>query len=108
LNEFGNNLSGGQKQRIGLARAFYGHPKLLILDESTSSVDSNSENQILRNLKEHFSTSTIIFVTHRMAVAEASDRVIYLRNGKIEADGKLEEITSKISETHIRSVLSDI
>jgi ABC-type glutathione transport system ATPase component len=43
-----------------------------------------------------------------MAVAEASDRVIYLRNGKIEADGKFEEITSKISEAHIRSVLSDI
>jgi len=108
LNESGNNLSGGQKQRIGLARAFYGHPRLLILDESTSSIDLSSETEIISNLKKYFSTTTIIFVTHRMAVAKASDRVVYLENGRIVADGKFEDVISKISETHINSVLKDI
>ena len=103
LNESGNNLSGGQRQRIGIARALYTNPKLLILDEATSAVDSKSEESIVLNIRKHYASTTIIFITHRLSVAKASDYVIYLNKGHLKTFGAFSEIEADLLKFHFQS-----
>ncbi len=83
VGELGNKISGGQKQRIGIARALYGRPKLLILDEATNSLDQETENKILEELKILKGKITIILVTHRVSTLVFSDKVFEIKHGKI-------------------------
>lgn len=82
MNEFiyenGKNLSGGQRQRIGIARALYTQPELLLLDESTSSLDSESELEILNSLKLLKGKMTLVSVTHKLASISAADKILYI------------------------------
>jgi ATP-binding cassette subfamily B protein len=87
VGERGVTLSGGQKQRISIARALLTKPKILIFDDSLSAVDSNTESNILRNLRLHSYSSSVIFITHRVSTAKKSDKIIILNNGKIEEQG---------------------
>ena len=91
LYENGKNLSGGQRQRIGIARALYSDPKLILLDESTSSLDADSELEVLNWIKSLKGKKTIISVTHKLSTVRDADKVLYL-----EADnyifGTFEEI----------------
>ena len=75
--ENGRNLSGGQRQRIGIARALYSDPKLLLLDESTSSLDTQAENEILDALLKFKGQKTIICVTHRISTMRDVDKILY-------------------------------
>ena len=84
--EVGNDglrLSGGEKQRIALARAIYRNPNIYFMDESTSALDSNTEQKIINNMKEDFSSKTIILIAHRKTTIDACDKIINLKNGNI-------------------------
>jgi ABC-type multidrug transport system fused ATPase/permease subunit len=94
--EGGKNLSGGQKQRIGVARALISSPKLLILDEATSSLDSQTESEISKVLANLPGNLTLISIAHRLSTIKTADRVIYLDQGKITALGTFEEVRSQV------------
>jgi ABC-type multidrug transport system fused ATPase/permease subunit len=82
----GNNgmrLSGGEKQRVALARAIYRNPNIYFMDESTSALDANTEQKIIKNMKENFSQKTIILIAHRKTTIDACDKIINLKNGYI-------------------------
>ncbi|MGR6870711.1 type I secretion system permease/ATPase [Pseudomonas sp. HK3] len=86
LGDNGSGLSGGEQQRIGFARALYGSPKLLILDEPNSNLDDAGEAALmlaLKTLKQ--SKTTVVLVTHRRAVLNAMDRILILDNGMVKA-----------------------
>ena len=84
LGENGVRLSGGQRQRIALARAFYFDRRILILDEATSSLDNNTEAQIIDYLKSLRNKITIISITHRAKSLEHCDRVLNIEHGELK------------------------
>ena len=81
VGEEGINLSGGQKQLVALARALYRQPQLLLLDEATSAMDSKTESFVLNLLQNLKSSTGILMVTHRNAIAQQADKVYRLENG---------------------------
>lgn len=87
ISERGTSLSGGQKQRIMLARALAINPKILLLDDFTARVDTNTEMKILKNLRENYPGITLISVTQKIATAENFDQIIVLMEGEIVATG---------------------
>lgn len=95
LERGGGNLSGGQKQRLCLARALLRRPKILILDDSTSAVDTETEKAIRENLRQLLVGTTVFIVTQRVYTMQAADRVIVLEDGEIDAMGKPSELIEK-------------
>jgi ATP-binding cassette subfamily B protein len=87
VGERGVTLSGGQRQRIALARAFLTNPRILILDDSTSAVDSFTEDQIQRAIRHAAEDRTTFLITHRLSQIRWADRVVVLRKGRLEAVG---------------------
>jgi ATP-binding cassette subfamily C protein len=87
-----DSLSGGQLQRIGLARALYSNPKLLVLDEATSSLDAESESVISETLQNLKGKCTTVVIAHRLATIQNADRVFVLENGQITASGKFSDL----------------
>ncbi len=87
LGERGITLSGGQKQRVSIARAIIKDPKILLLDDSLSAVDTETEEQILNNLLEFCKDKTTIIVTHRVSSAKNADKIIILEDGQIIQQG---------------------
>lgn len=92
LGQRGINLSGGQKQRIAIARALIMKPKILILDDSTSSVDVNTESRIQDSLKELMKNHTSFIVAQRISTVMDADKIIVLDRGRIEAMGTHKEL----------------
>jgi ATP-binding cassette subfamily B protein len=90
----GCQLSGGQRQRLAIARALLQKPRILILDEGTSCLDSASETQILRNIRDYLSTSTLIVVSHRASTLSAFNRILVLSDGRIVDDLSLDAMFS--------------
>ena len=80
-------MSGGQKQRIALARALFKNPPLLILDDSFSNLDSEMEEELLRNLKIHFKDTTKIIISHRLSTILNAENIIVMEDGKISEQG---------------------
>ena len=95
LGRGGINLSGGQKQRICIARALLRKPKILILDDSTSAVDSDTEQKIRTNLNTTLRDTTVLIITQRINTMQSADRVIVLEDGEIDAVGKPSELMEK-------------
>lgn len=95
LGERGITLSGGQKQRTSLARALAIDPKILILDDSFSAVDTNTEEEILKNLKEFMKERTSIIISHRISTVKDADKIMVLHEGKIVEEGTHLELISK-------------
>jgi ATP-binding cassette subfamily B protein len=91
----GMSISGGQKQRLALARALVGKPRVLILDDCTSALDSDTENALWEQLGEVMPDMTIILITHRPDVLEAADNIIVLENGKRIESGNHHELMQK-------------
>jgi ABC-type bacteriocin/lantibiotic exporter with double-glycine peptidase domain len=89
LLEFGKTISGGQRQRIALARALYRNPKLLILDEATSSLDITTEKEISTIIDNLRNVMTIIAIAHRLSTLKTCDKIIYMDQGKIIDIGSL-------------------
>lgn len=92
LGERGITLSGGQKQRTSIARAIYKEPKILILDDSLSAVDTNTEAEILKELKNVMKDRTSIIISHRISTLQNADNIIVLDNGIIKEQGTHTEL----------------
>ena len=92
LDQGGTNVSGGQKQRLTIARALLKKPKILILDDSTSAVDTKTDAYIRRALAEEIPDTTKIIVSQRISSIEDADRIIVLNEGKIDGIGSHEEL----------------
>ncbi|MEQ8348158.1 MAG: type I secretion system permease/ATPase [Sneathiellaceae bacterium] len=93
----GTRLSGGQRQRIALARAVFGHPRLVILDEPNSNLDSEGEaalSQMLRVLKER--GTTVVIISHRPHVLGMVDNILIIRDGQVEALGKAKDVVPRL------------
>ncbi len=95
LGEKGVNLSGGQKQRISIARALYKDAPLLILDDSLSAVDTNTENNILKVLYEKINFKTVIMISHRISSIKNCDQIFVMDEGEIKETGTHQELLEK-------------
>ncbi|OHV46426.1 ABC transporter permease [Parafrankia colletiae] len=95
VGERGTTLSGGQRQRIGLARALVRQPRMLILDDATSSVDPRIEASILADLRQRAGASTVVIVAYRRSTVELADEVVFLANGRVAAQGTHAELLGR-------------
>ena len=95
VGERGVGLSGGQLQRLCIARALYHDPRLLIFDEATSALDTQSEGNILRNMKDILTGRTAVVIAHRLSTIMSADKILVLYNGSVVEEGKHEELVDK-------------
>ena len=95
VGERGVTLSGGQRQRIAIARAFLADPRILVLDDSTSAIDSATEDQIQRALRNILHGRTTFIITHRLSQIRWADRILVLRGGALEDQGTHEELMAR-------------
>jgi len=99
IGDEGVVLSGGQRQRLGLARAIYGHPKLLVLDEPNSSLDEAGEKSLLNLLMQLKAEKvTIVAITHRTTLLPAADKVLMLNDGQVGAFGPRDEVLAALKK----------
>lgn len=96
ISDMGTNLSGGQVQRIGIARALLASPKILIMDEATSSLDGETEAAIGRLVNKLSSDVTVLVVAHRLSTIRNAKRVIYLDRGEILSDGSISHVRREV------------
>jgi ABC-type protease/lipase transport system fused ATPase/permease subunit len=108
VDEGGSGLSGGQRQRIGLARALYGSPGLIVLDEPNAHLDGDGEQALakaLRQLKRD--GATIVLIAHRLNPIAQVDRVLVLNKGELQLDGPRIEIFKQVRQQVIRHVAEE-
>ena len=98
VGERGGKLSGGQRQRIGIARAMFTKPQLLVLDEATSSLDGQTESEISEAIQALKGKVTLVLIAHRLSTVQKADRVVYLKAGKIIAQGNFEEVRKAVPD----------
>jgi len=98
ISERGTNLSGGQRQRLGIARALYSKPKILILDEATSSLDGQVEEDITLAISKSLSDTIRIVIAHRLSTVRFADKVIYISGGRIIASGSFNDVRAKVPD----------
>ena len=94
VGERGLKLSGGEKQRVAIARAVLKSPKIIIFDEVTSSLDSNSENKILQSMKEVSKNITSLIIAHRLSTIKDADNIYVLNEGQIIESGNHDYLLS--------------
>jgi ABC-type multidrug transport system fused ATPase/permease subunit len=98
IGDDGGKLSGGQRQRIGIARALLTNPKILVMDEATSSLDAQTEDNIAKAVNRAKENSLVIVVAHRLATVRRADLVIYLENGQVRAQGSFDEVRKLVPD----------
>ena len=95
IGERGMKLSGGQKQRISIARAILANPRIIILDEATSNLDTESESYIQRSLQTLIKDRTTFVIAHRLSTIQKADQILVIEQGKIVETGKHDELIAK-------------
>lgn len=98
VGERGVTLSGGQRQRVAIARAFLTNPRILILDDSTSAIDSATEDQIQQAMRRISRQRTTFLITHRLSQIRWADRILVLRRGELVDQGKHEELLARSAD----------
>ena len=98
IGERGTRLSGGQKQRLGIARALFTKPKLIVLDEATSSLDGSTEADISSAIHNLRGSVTVVMIAHRLSTVKSSDQLIYLSNGKLVSQGSFEQVRLEVPD----------
>ena len=98
VGEDGIRLSGGQRQRLGIARALLSKPKLLVLDEATSSLDGETEMEISESIQDLKGDVTIIMIAHRLSTVRKADKVIYLNEGKVISVGSFQQVRASVPD----------
>lgn len=96
VGENGVNLSGGQRQRLGIARALYTKPKILFLDEATSSLDAISEQGFAKALKILRETTTVVLIAHRLSLLQYVEKIVYISEGKLLYQGSYNEVLDHV------------
>lgn len=103
VGERGARISGGQRQRLGIARAMFTQPKLLVLDEATSSLDGESEASISEAIQALRGTTTVVVIAHRLSTIRNADVVVYIADGKMLAIGTFEEVRRNVSDFDLQA-----
>jgi ABC-type multidrug transport system fused ATPase/permease subunit len=98
VGENGTKISGGQRQRLGIARAMFTKPKLLVLDEATSSLDGQTESDISSSLAKLHGEVTLVMIAHRLSTIREAGEVIYMDNGKIVARGTFDQVRNQVPD----------
>ena len=110
VGERGITFSGGQKQRCSLARALAIDPRILILDDSFSAIDTHTEEEILINLKEFMRGRTSIIISHRISTVKDADNIIVLSKGTIAEEGRHDDLVSLggiYADLHYKQLLEE-
>ena len=94
VGDRGVRMSGGQRQRLAIARAFYQNPRILVLDEATSSLDSVSENEVQQAFAHLRGNVTLLVIAHRLSTVRQCDQIIYMERGRVAARGTYDELLS--------------
>ena len=92
----GEHLSGGERQAVGLARAILQNPSVLLFDEPTSAMDNSAEDHLIKELPAFLADKTVLIATHRMQLLKLVDRIIWMDNGRVMADGPKNEVLSSL------------
>jgi ABC-type multidrug transport system fused ATPase/permease subunit len=108
IGERGVRLSGGQRQRVGLARALFTRPKLLVLDEATSSIDTETEHAITEALTSLAGETTIVTIAHRLSTVRRADQVVYLEAGRIISVGAFDEVRLEVPQFERQAQLAGL
>jgi ABC-type multidrug transport system fused ATPase/permease subunit len=98
VGERGTKISGGQRQRLGIARAMFTQPKLLVLDDATSSLDGQTESDISDAIQNLKGSVTVVLIAHRLSTVRKADTVIYMDQGKVLFQGTFDEVRSSIPD----------
>lgn len=98
IGERGVRLSGGQRQRLGLARALYRGPSVLVLDEATSALDNLTEHEIAQTLTALNGRMTILIVAHRLSTVRDADTIVFLKEGRVEAQGTFSQVREESND----------
>ena len=94
----GEHLSGGERQAVGLARAILQNPSVLLFDEPTSAMDNSAEDRLIKELPEFLEGKTVLIATHRMQLLKLVDRIIWMDNSRVMADGPKDEVLSNLKK----------
>jgi ATP-binding cassette subfamily C protein LapB len=101
IGERGESLSGGQRQAVGIARAVLNDSPILLLDEPSSAMDHQSEDQLKTSLRNFSKGKTVILVTHRTSLLDLVDRLIVIDSGQIMADGTKSQVVEALQSGRI-------
>jgi ABC-type multidrug transport system fused ATPase/permease subunit len=98
VGERGAKISSGQRQRLGIARAMFTQPRLLVLDEATSSLDAETEESVSNAISSLRGSTTVVMIAHRLSTVRNADVIVYINAGKILAKGTFNEVRAAVSE----------